>query len=36
MDIVLDIGTLLLDFVLTFFSGDEWKQIHKFIEKRKK
>lgn len=33
MEFVFDIGVLLADLVVSFFSGDEWKKIHRFIAK---
>lgn len=34
MELVLEIGVIISDFVITIFSGDEWKKIAKRIKLR--
>lgn len=33
MDILLDVGEIIADFILTIFSGDDWKKLNKYIKK---
>lgn len=34
MELLVDIGVIVSDFILGIFSGDEWKKIAKWIKKR--
>lgn len=34
MELLLDVGIIISDFVVGIFSGDEWKKIVKFVKKK--
>lgn len=34
MELVLEIGVIISDFVISIFSGDEWKKFAKWIKLR--
>lgn len=34
MELVLEIGVIISDFVISIFSGDEWKKFAKWIKSR--